>query len=68
MTEDDLNAEPCNCDFVQRLMVGGQQRELHHVIPDDGAAHATELACPCGPDVERIADSLTVVDHRDWEA
>lgn len=60
--------QDCYCDFVQTVAGDdGALIELHHVIPDDGAAHTEDLFCPCVPDVTRVDPDLIVVDHRDQD-
>ncbi len=59
--------EECACDFVQIITVGSVRTEVHHVIPDDGAPHVEDVACPCRPDIDRIDTRLVVVDHRDQD-
>jgi hypothetical protein len=65
---DDDGLDDCTCDFVQVIHDQGERIELHHVIPDDGAPHVTDVDCPCGPDIERLETDLIVVDHLDQDA
>ncbi len=63
----------CGCDFVQTVGGPGNQIEIHHVMPDDGAPHAESLECGCGPQVHiKRADEdgqidLVVADHVDQD-
>lgn len=57
--------ECCGCDAVQELADEHGLVELHHVVPDDGAPHVYDPACPCGPRFDRVEADLVVVVHRD---
>lgn len=64
---EECDSSECGCDFIEIVIDQGERFELHHVIPDDGAPHASTLECGCHPDVHRVEYDLIVVDHKDQD-
>ncbi len=63
--EDDAEDGPCEC-FVDTIQVDGVRVEVHHIIPDDFAAHAPTSECGCKP-VLHTRPRMLVYEHLDQD-